>query len=809
MPNLLQRLLTSISGGTLREAIEQRFGEWGHTVYRHRWLVMAAIVAFTAALASQLPRIEVDTSSEGFLYDNDPVRVRYDQFRQQFANDNITMIAIEGDNVFDPRFLAHLKEFHEELAREVPYLDEVDSLINARETVGNEEGLVVGEFLETWPETPEALAERKQAALANPFYVGTYLSADGKVAAIHVKNQVFIANESDALSGFEESNSNAPLEKLGSAREFEIFTILKRLIDKHNSPEFRIYALGGAFDAAWFLNMVSEEMNLFTLLSIITIAILLAVIFRRVVMVFLPLSVSLLAMMATMSIMAMAGIKVSFSMQIVPAFLLAVGVGNSVHLFTSFFRILESGESKQDALAHAMQHSGLAIVMTAITTAGGLLSFLSSPLKPVAEFGIIAPLGVMLALLYTLVLLPALIAIVPIRNKTREADNHPFIRQTLVKTGDFAVNHAGKVVLGWFVIIGLGLFFALQIGFSFFPYKNLPEDHFLRLSIEKFDASMGGSAPLEFVIDTGKENGIKDPAVLKLIDEFQQYAVEKKYDQIDIAKATSIIDVTKELHQALNENRPEFYAIPDDPEVIAQELLLFESSGADDLQILVDPAFSKARVTLSVSLQDGIYYQPVITDLKQKLTTLFQGRAEVSSTGIIDIMFSIFVQISYSLALSYAIAFIIITPCMVLLIGSLRIGLISMIPNVAPIIITLGMMTLADLKLTTATLLTGSIALGLVVDDTIHFLHNFQRYYHRGADVATAVRQTLDTTGVALLISTVVLSLTFLIFVMNTLSDWAAFGIVTSFCLVVAFFADIILTPALLTLLARHNLLRR
>ena len=115
-------------------------------------------------------------------------------------------------------------------------------------------------------------------------------------------------------------------------------------------------------------------------------------------------------------------------------------------------------------------------------------------------------------------------------------------------------------------------------------------------------------------------------------------------------------------------------------------------------------------------------------------------------------MFSIFVQISYSLALSYAIAFIIITPCMVLLIGSLRIGLISMIPNVAPIIITLGMMTLADLKLTTATLLTGSIALGLVVDDTIHFLHNFQRYYHRGADVATAVRQTLDTTGVALLI---------------------------------------------------------
>ncbi len=796
-----------------RELVERQFGVWGHQVYSHPWLIIFIMLAITASLGSQLPKIDVDTSTEGFLYEDDPVRVRYDAFRQQFSNDNKTLMSVETTEVFNTTFLKRFKELHEELEREVPYLDDIESLINVRETRGEDDALVVSDFLEDIPETKAALLEKKKAALSNPFYVGTFLSADSKTAVLTIKNQIYVTDENsddEVLSGFDDNISyshdkKASLEKLGSDREREIFIAVKKIIDKYDAPGFRISSVGGPFDAAWFLNMVSNEMSRFTMFAIIAIAVFLLLIFRRAAMLFLPLSVSILAMLSTMSIMAMAGIKISFSMQIVPSFLLAVGVGNSVHLFTVFFQACNRGDNKEEALAYSLQHSGLAIAMTGLTTAGGLLSFLSSTMKPVSEFGMIAPMGVIFALIYSLVLLPALIAVFPIKITKQAERNDTFLRRQLVKCGDIAITYPKSVISIWIFSVCLALVFALQINFSFFPYKNLPEDHYLRQSIEKFDTDMGGSAPLEIVIDTGKKDGIKDPEILQLIDEFRTYATEKEFHNINISKAISIIDVNKELNQALNENNPEFYTIPKDREVVAQELLLFENSGADDLEVLVDSQFSMARMSLTMSLVDGVYYTPVVADLKEKLAEMFRGKAEFWVSGVIDLIFSVFVQIAYSLASSYVIAFLIVTPLMIVLIGNLKIGLISMIPNLAPIIITLGMMSLVGIELTTATLLMGSIALGLVVDDTIHFMHNFQRYYNRDHDLRDAVKQTLETTGQALFFSTVVLSTAFFIFVMNTLSDWAAFGFATGFCITVAFFADIILAPALVALLVKHN----
>ncbi|MCB1616622.1 MAG: MMPL family transporter [Pseudomonadales bacterium] len=809
--------LESIRNGHLREEIETQFGNWGKITFRFRWLIVVIMFTFLGLLFSQLKNLQFDTSMESFFHKSDPTLQRYNEFRRQYGREDSVMVAIKTDEVFDRDFLDKLYRLHKDFEQHVPYLNQVDSLVNARLTLGNDEGLVVKEFLEDWPLSPHEINRLKGLALNNPLYVGNYISADGKITMMQIQNQVYLPNENelDVLNGFEEADTPDTKrqfdenELLGGKENAEIKSAIDNIIKNYQSDDFHIYVASGPYTTSSFMDTTRKSMLKYTGYGIVLTALLLAFIFKRFVMIFLPLSVALLSMLSAMSIMSLMGIRLSFSMQIVPSFLLAVGVGNSVHVFTAFFHALDEGRSKADAIAHALQHSGLAIFMTGVTTAGGLVSFISSNMKPIAEFGSITPVGVLFALFFSLTLLPALIAITPIKIKKPVQENKPaMINRLLMACGDYATDNPLKVVSGWALIIGISLFFAFQIKFSFFVYNQLPPEHPLIQSLRVVDDEMSGAAPLEIIIDTGRVDGVKDPAFLHKVDQVYSMMNTFEYDNHTFNKVISIIDINKELHQALNENRPDFYTIPDDPALIAQELLLFENSGSDDLEKMVDSTFRHARLSFRTPSLDGIRFQPIMNAFMKEFDNIFGNEYQVQVTGLLDLTLNIFKELYYSMAKTYIIAFIIITPLMILLIGDLRTGLVSMIPNLAPIIITLGVMGAFNIHLTTATLLTGSIAMGLVVDDTIHFMHNFQRFFQRTGDVKKSVHLTLQTTGKAITFTTIVLSSAFMIFMLNEVIEWAYFGLVTGLCIMIALLADIMLSPALVALLHRNTLVR-
>jgi predicted RND superfamily exporter protein len=801
----------------LRENIEQQFGHWGSFAYRHPWRVLAPIMIMTAGLYSFLPSLQIDTTMESFFHDEDPTRVYYNEFRHQYGRDDTVMVAVETPEVFTAEFLTRLTQFHHALENEVPLVNEVRSLVNARHTIGNAEGLVVNDFLEGLPEnisdiTTEDLGKLKAEALANPFYVGNYVSKDSRMAVLVVENENFHPQEADtlaeaALAGFEESAPESPAPKTRATfaylNEHDNTAILQGFDDvkaKYETEDFRISMSGGPYTTAWFLDTVKNNMGKFTGLAVLIVMILLYAIFRRWIMVFVPVGVALLSMLAAMSLMAAMEYRLSFSMQIVPSFLLAVGVGNCVHVFTVFFQAIARGDNKEEALVYAMQHSGLAILMTGLTTAGSLLSFTVSDMKPIAEFGIMTPIGVLFALFFSLVLLPAIIAVFPIKLVAKQENEPSLIRKALVSCGVISNHYPLTIVLFWLALCAAGIYYATQLKFSFHVYDNLPPDHFLLEATKKVDEQMSGSGPLELVFDSGKPGGVKDPQFLKRLE--QIYGIIEKYG---FKKAISIVDINKELHQALNENDPAYYAIPDDPQLVAQELLLFENSGAEDLEKMVDSQFRYARLTLIGPMQDGIVLEPLLDNMLVEIQGILGSEHSVNSTGILRLSVEIFTNMQYTMAWSYIISFLIITPLMVLLIGSLRVGLVSMLPNMAPIIITLGVMGGTDIYLTGATLLTGSIAIGLVVDDTIHFMHNFQRYFARCGNCEQAIRQTLESTGQAIFFTSAILSSAFFIFMLNEVLEWANFGFITGLCIIVALLADIFLAPALVTLLFRKK----
>jgi len=265
----------------------------------------------------------------------------------------------------------------------------------------------------------------------------------------------------------------------------------------------------------------------------------------------------------------------------------------------------------------------------------------------------------------------------------------------------------------------------------------------------------------------------------------------------------AITDVLKETHKALNENDPAFYRIPGDRKVVAQEFLLFENSGSDDLERIVDSQFSKTRITIKTPWVDAAVCRDFIRDIEEKLSLFGFESSTLRVTGLMSLMVRAIITAIQSMAKSYFIAVVVITILMIILIGDWKLGLLSMVPNLLPIIVTMGVMGLSGNPLDLNSIMIGSIALGVVVDDTVHVMYNFQRYYSGTSDPYYAVRETLLSTGRALLITSLVLCTGFFTLMTASLNHHIRFGFFTGITILIALLADFLLVPAMLVMTHR------
>ena len=796
----------------MRKNVERLLENLGRTLFRYARWVIAAVVITLAFGVTQIPNIQVRVSMDEFLPLDDPARVVYDDFVERFGRDDIVMIAIDPPEVFDLDFLARLRELHDEIEDNVEDLREVQSLITARETRGVGDTLVVGELLEDWPETEEELASIRERALANPLYSGFILSTDATMTALTVEIEPYEKADDleGAFTGFEDvSPEESEPRRITGAREMEIVQAIMDVVTPYAAPDFKIYAGGSPVVNGVMIRSLFRDVGLFTFLSIVVIAIVLFIVFRRVLGVVIPLIVAVFSLLATLSVMGAVGIPAMPISEVVPSFLLSVGVGGSVHLLVIFQQRLTAGASREEAIAGAIGHSGLPIIMTALTTAGGLSSFLAAELSPIFVFGLVAPMGILISLVFTLILAPALLAVLPLKPHATDPTVDPPTIRILEKFGDYATSHAGRVISAGAILVTIALIGILRLEFSFDSMEWFPDTEPTKIATRLIDKEFGGAMAIELLIETHEENGIHDPELLQRIDRARHMTSGLAVDSLRAGKSVSIVDILKETHQALNGGSPDAYVIPDDPLLVAQELLLFENSGSDDLEDVVDTEFSLARFTLRAPFVDGSLYDAFGAEIVRIFREQTDGLAEISPSGLMMVMGRSFTATIETMARSYVIALAIITPLMMIVLGSFRLGLIAMIPNLFPIVVTLGLMGFLGIPIEIFSLLIGSIALGLAVDDTIHFMHGFRRGYGRTGSVEQAVRETLRTTGQALLFTSVVLSLGFFIYVLSEMVNLTNFGFLTSFAILTAFFGDVLLAPALMTVTAKYSSIQR
>lgn len=788
----------------IRGQIEDGFGTWSRVVVRYRWVAILLVLATTAVLATRIPLMEVETSTDDYLRDGDPEKIAYNAFRDQFGRDQVIFVVVEPPDVFDREFLEWLRDLHEALEDEVPYVDDVSSLVNVRSIYAEGDTLVVDDLLQSWPEDQRALDLVRARALSTESYVDNVISADGKVTALKVRSYAYSSTEGPGgeLSGFEDTPPGVVRENL-SAREHAAYSrAVIEIVDRFRRDDYTIHMTGQPLVAFGLTRSMAQDVPRIFGGALLLVGIMIVVLFRRLSPLLLSSSVVVLSLISTLGIVQLLGFPISIPTQILPSFMLAVGVGYVVHLLTIFFRALSRSGDRPAALEHALRHVGLPILMTAATTIAGLVSFVAADLATAFQLGISGAIGVAVVAVHTLVFVPALLSLLPLsakRNRGGLDGGSAF----LSACGRLSVRHPKKLTAG-VAVLALGSIALLpRLDWSANPMDYFPDGHWLKEGTFYTDEKMGGMQSLEIVVDTGRPEGLHELEVLEGIERLDALVADLRGEGEKVARTWSLLQILKETNQALHRGDPAFYSIPDDEQLIAQELLLFEQSGSDDLEKIVDRQFSQARISVLTGWEDGVEKQRFIDRVRGRFVDAVGDDAEVTITGAVALIARTASASSESMIQSYSLALLLITPMMILLIGSLRAGLVSMVPNLVPILASLALMVVVGIELDLFTILGACIAIGLAVDDSIHFISGFRRHFEQTGDPARAVELTMASTGRALLFTSVVLAAGFATLGLSSMANLGYLGLTTAFAITLAFVLDVTVTPALLVLTHR------
>ncbi|MEZ4332220.1 MAG: MMPL family transporter [Myxococcota bacterium] len=807
------------------ERVEPGFRAWGRFVVAHPVVVLlGASIAACVAIAG-LAWLRVEVTFESFLEEDDPVLIAYEHFADLFGRDERIVISAEpgialGEGgVFERAFLERLRALHEALEEGVPHVEEITSLVNARDTRAEGDTLVVEDFLEPWPEDDAAIATLRGRALDNPLFPGTLLSSDASATAITIELQFYSTRDVvlDELAGFDDLGDSGvaslpakrPLARLSGEETEESVAAVAAILAAHARPDFVLHSAGTPILLQVLADVMARDMPRFLGLALVSIGVLLFLMFHRLVAALAPLLVVGLTVAATFGLMGWSNTPMHIPTQVLPSLLLAACVGDSIHVLAIFYQRRYVGDREDAALVHALGHSGLPIVLTSATTAVGLASFATSDLAPVSAIGVFAPIGVLIALFFTLTLLPAIMVLVPM-GEARASDAAGRATGTdhlLASVGRFALRHPGPIVAVSALLAVVALTGALRLRLSHDPMTWFPDGTPIKDGTYHIDALLGGSVSFEVVLERPDPGDARAPEVLKRIAALGEDFETTPRDGYRAGKAVSLADIVKEVHRALHEDRPEYAVVPDDPEAVAQELLLFESAGSDDLEDVVDGEMRTQRMSVRMPWRDSVHYRTFFDLAERDTQAALEPFGRATLTGVYAVLVRSIAAVVSSMASSYVFSFGGIAFMMMLLLGSMRWGLLAMVPNVFPILLTLGVMGYFGFPLDSFTLMIGAIALGVCDDDTIHAWHHIRTLHRQGEPLDDAVAATLATTGRAALFASIVLSAGFLGFTLSSMWNLQNFGTLTTLTIVFALASEFLLGPALLALAERSGLI--
>ena len=570
------------------------------------WLIVLPFLLLTLALSLMVKQVNFDSSVENFLAENNNERKIYTAFKNEYGLSEYFIVLIRGEQVFSRAFQQKLQRLTESIYQHVPYVKSVESIANVRYVKSSGEEIYISELFDG-SVTEADFAAIKDIALTTPYYLNRLIDQDGEVTAVLVRLEPFIRDA-----------STEPFRQAITEDGERSIAALSEVLAVQQASFSQPLLLGGSLASTIELSRLTKrDLKVFTVVAVLLICISLFTVFRRLSAVLLPLVSLIIAVVITMSLMMIGEFPMLVSNSILPSFLLAVCVGDSVHLMQAFYSSLDSGISRKKSVANALRHSSPAMFFTTLTTSIGVLSFASSDIASVSTFGIFASIGMWIAFFNTVLLLPALLILVPVAVKPKRYDK--LARDLNLSRGLISVIAENKVpvmAVGAFSL-AISILFALQLNFSHDVLKWFPTDNPSRVATEIIDEELTGTMQIELLIsNTNMQNpdivhGSEDkPAItLQQLNAIQQWLSElmaQPANTIKIQSSTSIIDILEETNKALTNQAD--YQLPDTQALYAQQLLLLMLDSAERVMSLSTDNMNTMRISLSTSWDDAVEY---------------------------------------------------------------------------------------------------------------------------------------------------------------------------------------------------------
>ncbi len=702
----------------------------------------------------------------------------FDEIQTTFAKtDNLAIvIAPEDGDIFTPQTLSLIQKITVD-AWQVPYSSRVDSIANYQHTEAFEDDLLVEDLLYSEYElTPERISKVKSIALSEPVLKSALVSEKGDVTVVNITVQL------------PEMDKTAEVE--------EVVSSINAMIDRYQRayPDVTFHKAGIIAMNHAFMTAAQDDSSTLVPTMLVVILVFLTIMLRSILSVIATLIVIIGSVMATMGISGWAGMFLSTATVNVPTLIMTLAVADCVHVIATMRQSMKNGFTKAQSIERSIALNFVPILITSVTTAIGFLMMNMSDSPVLRDFGNLSALGVMVACFLSVTLLPALLKLLPIHVKMETSQGQKHVMDRL---GDFVVSQRRALLpLSVAVIVVCASLIPLNKvndeSVEYFGQRNE-----FRQAADFMEERISGMTNISIAIKTNESQGIAAPDFLNTIGEFSSWL----RGQPETDHVATLADVYKRLNKNMHGDDEAYYSLPQERELAAQYLLLYEMSlpyGLDlNNQINVDK--SSIKMVLTVANLGSVE----LVDLENRIYQWFAEHAPqyqvVASSP--SLMFAHIGETNMASMLStLPITLVLISALLIFALRSVRLGLISLMPNIAPAVIGFGLWALISGEINLGLSVVVTLTLGIVVDDAVHFLSKYQRARREGQTAEQAVRYAFHTVGRALWITTVVLVAGFSVLAMSSFRLNADMGQLSAIVIFIALVVDFLFLPTLLML---------
>ena len=705
-----------------------------------------------------------------FKLENDPDMVFYDQVKAVFGNDEFFVIAFAADPLFSAEPLAMMADITGAL-EEIEEIDSVTSLTNVDDIIGAADYFEVRPFIEEIPTKVEDLDALKAQATHNYLYVGNLVSANAMTAAIMV----------EAYDRPEDADYR------------------KRLLDQTDAVLSKYRETGTAFFlGGWTTTNFSlsqylkADMMIFIPATYVLIALVTWLFFRNITLTLLAVVNISMCLGATRGLMGLTGIALNNVTSIVIPLVMALSLCDSVHIFAHMDKhILDRHPERVDALTMVLRRVGMPCFLTTLTTAVGFLSLSFSEITPIKEFAWIASSGMVFEFFFSFFLLPPLLLLFDPCKIYREQGPRQGLCNFIGWLNTVISRYHKPIVVFSCILVVLSLWLASQVRVETNLIDFFKKSSPVRVSMDFVEKRLSGVGTLDISLKADAMDTFKEPENLRLIERIQQYI--NALESVD--KTMSFVDFLKDMNASFHNEDIRFYTVPASLEMVSQYLLVYD---ADDIEDYVNTDYDHARILVRISEHSSGGQKKIVDKIQSYIDGIDHPGIDIRVTGRAVTDVNVIDALVRGQIVSLSTAALVISLIMFVVFRSFGIACLSMIPNFFPIILNFGIMGAFDIPLDTGTALISAVALGIAVDDTIHYLSEYQRQRAKKRSIAEALQNAAVRKGHAIISSSVILCIGFGVMVFSRFVPMIHFGLLSAIIMITALAGDLVVLPAIM-----------